>query len=151
LIANRRGVELNGDFRQDVHASNLGGQAKLAPPFLDADDGRLAADPVFFTRREFGREDQNQFDIGSLLDAGLRIKINAVSADIASMGVEIDTLRRANTGRNAGGNSRTGAALALEVHRAEVEILYTKADRQARASRGSGIGILEDDECTAQS
>jgi len=106
----------HGDFGEDIHAANLGGYAEVGAAIFDPNDGGLTTDPAFFARGELRREDENEFDVGSLLHGGVGVEEHAIGADVTSMRGMIGSLGGADVGGDAGGDAGSGAAFGDGFH-----------------------------------
>jgi hypothetical protein len=109
-------TNLHGGFGEDVHAADLGGHPKFWAVLLNPDDRGLAAHPALLAGGEFGGENQDQFHVASLFHAGLGVEKDSVGADVASVRGLVDSMSGAHAGGNAGGDSRSGAALGVGFH-----------------------------------
>lgn len=107
---------LDGEFGEDVHVADPGRHPKLSALFFDPDNGGLAAYPTLLAGRKFGGKDQHQFDLSSLLHAGLGVEVNSVGADVAGLGGMIGAVCGAQARGNTGGDSGSGAALGIGLH-----------------------------------
>jgi len=129
--------QLNYGFGEDIHAADLGRHPELRALFFDPDDGSLTADPALLARGKFGWKDQHKFHVSSLLHSGLRIEKNSIGADVASMCCLVDALNGAQAGRNARGDSRSGAALGIGFHAGSATIHCTPMPGIGRVFPGS--------------
>ena len=103
------------DFRKDIHAADLGGDPELGT-FLDADHGRLAADPTSLPRRKLGRKNEHKFHLSSPLHLGIGIEEYPISTDVAGLGRKISAFGRTDASGNARGDACSRTALGLGFH-----------------------------------
>jgi hypothetical protein len=131
-------VELDRNFGKDVNAADLCGYAELRPVF-DTDNGGLAAHPAPLPGCQFGRKNENQFHVGSLLHFGVGVEKHAVGADVPGLSLEIRALLRTHPRGNAGHDAGSGAALGLSLHAQESPDTLHQ-DRQIRGNI-SGLAV----------
>src|ERR1700681_2289466 len=104
------------DFGENVHAADLRRHPKFRSLFFHADDCGLAAYPALFARSQFGRKNQDQFNVGALLHAGLGVEKDSVGAHIAGLRSLIGTVGGAHARGNPRWDSSSGTALGVDLH-----------------------------------
>lgn len=104
---------LDGYLGQYVHAPDFGGDSEPgARARLDSQNSGMAANPAFFAGSEFGRQNENEVNLGTGNHCGFGVEKNAVGADVASLGIQFGISGNvADPHREASGDAFTGTAI----------------------------------------
>jgi len=128
--------KLHRDFWKDIHAADLGGHSELRP-FLHPHHCCLTANPTLLSGSEFGRKNQNELDLRSLLHARVRIEENTIRAHIPRLRGFVAALRGAYTRRNPRRHARPRPALAVRLHRQNKGATTVHQDRECNEKIGA--------------